>query len=287
MSLRPVPVCLALCAALLLGTAACMPPQWGANAILHPYRRPVTRTPSHAYDNLYFAGDGLVLKGWRVRTYMPRRGVIIYLHGIGDNRQSSLGLVSRFVPKGYDVIAYDSRGHGTSQGDTCTYGVYERRDLKSVIDSLREEHVILFGVSLGAAVALQEAADDPRVIGVVSVATFSDLRTVARDRAPFFASEGNIRDAFTLAEAQGKFRVDDASPIVAAPRIRVPVLLFHGAADTDTKPAHSQRVHDALGGPKKLALVPRAEHNDVLNHEWVWDAISDWLDQVVMAPATP
>jgi dipeptidyl aminopeptidase/acylaminoacyl peptidase len=145
--------------------------------------------------------------------------------------------------------------------------------------------VVLFGVSLGAAVALLAAADDPRVIGVVSVATFSDLRTVATDRAPFFASKANIRDAFALAEAQGKFRVDDASPLAAAPRIRVPVLLFHGADDRDTRPAHSQRVHDALGGPKRLAIVPRAEHNDVLNKEWVWDAITDWLEQVV-TPAT-
>ena len=264
-----------------------MPPQWGANAILHPYRRPVTRTPSHAYDNLTFAGDGLVLRGWRVRTYMPRRGVIIYLHGIGDNRQSSLGLVSRYVPKGYDVVAYDSRGHGSSEGDTCTYGVYERRDLRRVIDSLREEKVVLFGVSLGAAVALQEAADDSRVIGVVSVATFSDLRTVARERAPFFASEGNIRAAFALAETQGKFRVDDASPLQAAPRIRVPVLLFHGAADTDTRPAHSKRVHEALAGPKKLALVPGAKHNEVLSTEWVWEAVSDWLEQVAPPPAQP
>jgi pimeloyl-ACP methyl ester carboxylesterase len=265
--------------------SACMPAQWGANAVLHPYRRPVTRTPSYAYDNLNFAGDGLVVKGWRVRTYMPRRGVIVFLHGVGDNRQSSLGLVARFVPKGWDVVAYDSRGHGSSQGDTCTYGFYEKRDLRSVIDSIREPRVVLFGVSLGAAVALQEAADDPRVIGVVGVSTFSDLRTVATERAPFFASRANLRDAIALAEAQGKFRVDDASPLAAAPRIHVPVLLLHGADDRDTRPAHSQRVHDALGGPKRLALVPRAEHNDVLNKEWVWDAISDWLDHVV-APAS-
>jgi hypothetical protein len=275
---------LAISVALVAAAAGCMPAQWGARAVLHPYRRPVTRTPSHAYDNLYFAGDGLVLKGWRVRTYMPRRGVIVFLHGIGNNRQAALGLVSRFVPKGYDVIAYDSRGHGSSQGSACTYGVYEKRDLKSVIDSIREPQVVLFGVSLGAAVALQEAADDPRVIGVVSVATFSDLRTIARERAPFFASRKNLRDAFTLAEAEGNFRVDDASPLRAAPRIRVPVLLFHGADDRDTLPAHSQRVYAALGGPKKLALVPRAEHDDVLEHEWVWDAISDWLDHVVVVP---
>ena len=114
--------------------------------------------------------------------------------------------------------------------------------------------VLAFGISLGAAVALQAAAEDPRIVLVVAVSPFSDLRTVAAERAPFFASRGNIAEAFRLAEAQAAFRADDVNPAAAAARIHVPVLVIHGADDPETPPAHSERIYRALAGPKKLIL---------------------------------
>jgi uncharacterized protein len=257
--------------------SSCMPPSWGANAILHPGRRAVTQVPPYPHEELTFQGEGgVTLRGWRFRANAPRRGVIVYLHGISDNRQSVWGLVSRLMPKGYDVVAYDGRAHGQSGGDACTYGVYEKQDLRRVIDSLGESKVLLFGVSLGAAVGLQEAADDPRVVGVVGVSTFSDLRTVARERAPFIASKSQIEEAFAIAERDGKFKVDEASVVQAAPRIRAPVLLLHGARDRETLPAHSQRVHDALTGPKRLVMVPGAGHANVFN-DATWELMTRWM----------
>jgi pimeloyl-ACP methyl ester carboxylesterase len=276
---RAAPIAALALAALaaLAGLASCMPPSWGAAAVLHPRRRPVTQVPPYPREDLTFAGEGgVTLKGWRFRTDQPRRGVIVYLHGIADNRQSSWGLVSRFRPQGYDVVAFDARAHGESTGDACTYGYHEKQDLRRVLDALGEPRVVLFGVSLGAAVALQEAADDPRVAGVVSVSTFADLRTVARERAPVIASAAQIQEALALAGKEGRFDVDEASVVKAAPRVRVPVLVLHGAADRETLPAHSRRVHDALGGPKRLVLVPGAGHADVLR-EATWSTISDWL----------
>jgi len=257
--------------------ASCMPPSWGANAILHPRRRPVTQVPPFPHEELTLQGEGgVTLKGWRFRAGAPRRGVIVYLHGIADNRQSVWGLVARLLPKGYDVVAYDGRAHGQSGGDACTYGYYEKQDLRRVIDALGERQVILFGTSLGAAVALQAAADDPRVVGVVSVSTFSDLRTVARERAPFIASRAQIAEAFAIAEREGRLKVDDASVVAAAPRVRAPVLLLHGARDRDTSPAHSQRVHDALGGPKRLVMIEGAGHGDVYT-DAAWDLMTRWI----------
>ncbi len=148
-----------------------------------------------------------------------------------------------------------------------------------MIDALGAAPVAAIGVSLGGAVALQAAADDTRIAAVVAIATFSDLATVARERAPFFASQRNIADAFTLAEQQARFRADEASPVAAAARIRVPVLLIHGEQDVDTPPAHSERVYAALRGPGRLLLLPGAGHNDPLPNE-VWSEIAAWLDGV-------
>ena len=98
-----------------------------------------------------------------------------------------------------------------------------------------------------------EHADDPRVAGVVAAEVFSDLRTVARERAPFVLRDNVIERAFTIAEERGQFKIDVVDVSAAARRITRPVLLIHGADDSDTTPDHSRRVYDALAGPKDRA----------------------------------
>lgn len=230
-----------------------------------------------------FAGAGVELKGWHCAAVGPHRGSLIYLHGVADNRTSGRGTITLFSARGFDVVAYDSRAHGESDGGACTYGFFEKHDLRRVIDTLAPGPVVLIGTSLGAAVALQEAADDARVSAVVAAETYSDLRTVAVERAPFFFTPDLLRRAFALAEQQARFHVDAVSPVIAAARIAVPVMLIHGDADTETPPAHSQRVFAALGGEKRLILVPGARHNGSLRGD-VWDEIARWLD-AVLAPA--
>jgi pimeloyl-ACP methyl ester carboxylesterase len=189
--------------------------------------------------------------------------------------------VARFASRGFDVLIYDSRAHGESAGDFCTYGFFEKHDLHRVLDMAAPGPIVLFGASLGAAVALQEAAIDERVTAVVAAETFSDLRTVATERAPFFFPDTAIRQAFELAERRARFQVDAVSPVAAAAAIKVPVLLVHGAEDRDTPPDHSRRVYRALAGPKRLILVPGARHNESLRPE-VWSEIERWIESTLI-----
>jgi alpha-beta hydrolase superfamily lysophospholipase len=256
-------------------------PSVGAGALLHPLRRvDIGRTPT-ACEAAWFDGVGVTLAGWNCRTWKPRRGTVIYLHGVADNRGSARRLVDRFVAGGFDVIAYDSRANGRSTGEICTYGFYEKQDLQRVIGSVAAGPVVLFGQSLGAAIALQAAAIDPRVTTVVAAETFSDLRSIATERAPFFFTPGVIRRGLAMAETLGAFVVDDVSPLKAAAALTIPVLLIHGDADVSTPPEHSRRVEGALAGPKRLILVPGAGHSQSLRGEAVWMEIEQWIDQHV------
>jgi uncharacterized protein len=200
---------------------------------------------------------------------------VVVLHGIADNRESAVWIAERLVPHGFDVLAYDSRANGESGGDACTYGFYEKRDLSRALDHLGAQRAILVGNSLGAAVALQAAAEDPRVIGVVAADTFSDLLTIATERAPFFASTAQIGEALALAEKEGRFRIADVSPVDAARKIHVPVLLLHGAQDRETSPSHSERVFAALAGPRKLRIVAEARHGEALGK--AWNEVEAWI----------
>jgi alpha-beta hydrolase superfamily lysophospholipase len=261
-------------------------PAIGAGGLLHPARRRSAEPRPKSCDEETFAGAGVTLRGWRCHAAAARRATIVYLHGVADNRGSGAGVVERFGGHGFDVIAYDSRAHGDSDGDACTYGFFEKRDLKQVLDTVAPGPIVLIGTSLGAAVALQEAADDRRVTAVIAAETFSDIRTVASERAPFVFTAGTIELAFRLAEQQAGFRAVDVSPVSAATRIDVPVLLVHGAADTETPPDHSRRVLAALAGPKRLILVPGARHNESLRGE-IWTEIERWLDDVLASVAVP
>jgi uncharacterized protein len=264
------------------GLAISQMPVLGAGGLLHPYRSRAARAAPPTCDDAVFAGAGVELKGWRCRASGDRRGTIVYLHGVADNRASSAGVIGRFGPRGFDVVAYDSRAHGDSGGETCTYGFFEKQDLRRVLDTVGTGPIVLIGASLGAAVALQEASEDRRVAAVVAAETFADLRTIATERAPFFFTPGIIRRAFDLAEEQGHFQVDAVSPVLAAAQMTAPVLLVHGEADADTLPEHSKRVFAALKGPKRLIIVPGAPHNGSLRNE-VWDEIVRWID-TALAP---
>jgi pimeloyl-ACP methyl ester carboxylesterase len=258
-------------------------PAIGAGGILHPARRPVVvPAPESCQDVTFWNGD-IRLRGWQCPARGQRRGVIVLLHGVADNRASGGGIIERFVGvgRGFEVVAYDSRAHGESGGEACTYGVLEKVDLQRVIDQLKPAPVIVMGTSLGAAVALQAAADDPRIVSVVAAETFADLRTIVAERAPSFLPHGLIDSALERAARDGRFQIDDASPEAAAAHINVPVLLIHGAADVETPPDHSRRVFAALKTRKQLILVSGAGHNASLHGEATWTAIDAWIESIV------
>ena len=270
----------ALSIAALVAETACLPPEWGANAILHPYRRKATAVPPIPCSELAFESEGVTLRGWRFPTTAPRRGVLVYLHGSADNRQSGIGFAQRFVPRGFEVVAYDSRAHGDSGGEACTYGFYEKKDLARALDAVGATSAIVFGTSLGGAVALQAAAEDSRIAGVISQSAFADLETVVRERAPFIATKAEVRRALAIAEERGRFKVGEVSPRAAAARIRVPVLLIHGEKDRATRPSHARAIFAALAGPKELVMVEDAGHDDTLGRAETWARIDAWLARV-------
>lgn len=264
---------------LVTGVAVSQLPAYGASALLFPSRHVNPRSMPVGCVDRTFVGASVMLSGWLCPTEARRKGTIIYLHGIADHRGSAVGAIEMFRPLGFDVVAYDSRAHGTSEGDRCTYGYFEKRDLQRVIDQVEADNVVLIGHSLGAAVALQAAAIDPRVRAVVAASTFSDLRTIATERVPYFPGWA-LAQAFDRAERDGNFLVDEVSPARAGAQITAPVLLVHGADDRNTAPAHSERVFRALRGHKEIMRVAGAGHNDVLRRD-VWTRIETWMDSVL------
>jgi len=218
--------------------------------------------------------DGLRLSCWLVRQSRAARGTIIYLHGIGDCKIGGVPYAKFFFERGFNTFLYDSRRHGNSEGNYCTYGFYERYDLSTVIDYLQSRKEIqarafgVFGTSMGAAVALQAAAIDERIAAIVAEASFTDLRTIMVDyqkrliKLPWHF----LRNAaMSRSQKIAKFKAREVSPLQAVMSVRKPILFIHGTDDSHIRTAYSKALFENANEPKELLLVPKGDHTDLLN----------------------
>jgi uncharacterized protein len=133
------------------------------------------------------APDGVELRGWKIRPRSPNGDWVLLFHGISDNRTGVLGPAEFLLRHGFNVVTMDARAHGESGGAVATYGWKERYDTVAITNALfsteNARHLGALGVSMGAAIALQSAAVEPRIEGVVAEDPFADLREVSYDYA--------------------------------------------------------------------------------------------------------
>ena len=261
---------IALCLAYMLF------PPIGADMLLLPTRSQPGSTPGGATARTVNNGP-IELHGWHFNTTKPLRGTIIYLHGVSDNKYSSENMAKLFTPLGFDVLAYDSRGHGESGGEFCTYGYYEKEDVALIAQQARSGPLTLIGSSMGAAVAMQAAPLLPNVESIVLLDTFAELNTVIRDRLPPVIFNHLMKTAVRKAEKRANFSAEEVSPLKVAQTLTIPTLVIHGAADIETFPSHSKQIYAALKGEKELVLVEGANHAEAGSKPETWQTIKKWV----------
>jgi pimeloyl-ACP methyl ester carboxylesterase len=256
--------------------------------VLHPVLRPLTPTMvQRSYrlfqqlgateeDFVVRAPDGILLRGWKVRPRPANGNWVLLFHGRSDNRTGMLGQAELLLRHGYSVVMMDSRAHGESGGAMATYGWQERLDSRSIADELygTEKPRLLFalGSSMGAAIALQAAGIEPRIVGVVAESSFSDLREVSYDYAGLKWTQWLGKTLFrpatwtALAEAEkeGGFAANDVSPEKAVAVRPFGVLLICDGLDHTIPCRHSQRIFEAATGSKLFWKVPGAGHTQAL-----------------------
>ncbi len=218
------------------------------------------------------ASDGVLLRGWKVRALRANGDWVLLFHGVSDNRMGMTGQAELLLRHGYSVVMMDARAHGESGGNMATYGWLERQDTRAIVAALyateTPHHLFALGSSLGAAIALQSAAIEPRIEGVVAESSFSDLREVTFDYAGLHWSPWLGKTLFrpgtwtviSTAQKEGGFSVDDVSPQKSVMVRSFPVLLICDEADHIIPCRHTRRIFAAASGPKELWVVPRAEH---------------------------
>ena len=221
--------------------------------------------------------DGTRLYGWWIAAGR-RAPTVVVLHGVKKNRTDVLRAALVLRRAGFNVLMFDGRAHGDSEGRYVTYGFYERRDVESAIEWLVKERGIdrnrvgLMGESMGAAIALQVVAHNPWIRAVWADSPFASLRRVTEE---FLRRVTGLPDAvlnpvlwtsIQVANYRGKFDVHSVDPLALASRITCPVYLIHGTADQVIATQHSESIYQALGGEKELWVVEGARHARSIRH---------------------
>lgn len=243
-----------------------------------PHLRHLIRRSGISFEDVTIPSfDGTRLYGWWMRA-SRRAATVVVLHGVKKNRTDVLRAALVLRRAGLNVLVFDGRGHGDSEGRYVTYGFYERRDVESAIDWLIKEKKIdrervgLAGESMGAAIALQVAAHNPWIGAVWADSPFASLRRVTEEfvrrvtRLPGAVLNPVLWTSIQVANYRGKFDFHSVDPLALANRIKCPVYLVHGTADQLIATTHSENIYEALGGEKEIWFVEGARHARSIRH---------------------
>ena len=241
-----------------LGLAFFVGLRWFEHAVsFHPVQYDATRgwaRPNAASDVWLTTTDGVRLHGWFFQTSSPPAvATIIYLHGNGGNISNVGWVGERLSSKGFNVLLLDYRGYGRSEGSVDSeHGLYADADAayQYVTKTLgvRPEEVVLFGQSLGTAVAA-DLASRKQCAALILESGFSSASDLAATVLPLLP-----RRLHFLA----RNRFESAQKLS---RVKCPVLITHGDPDGTIPTEHGHRLFAAANEPKKLLIFPGAGHN--------------------------
>ena len=218
---------------------------------------PAAEVIDGARDVSLDTSDGLSLRAWFIPAAAPETDfVVLVANGNAGDRSLRAPLAGALADEGFAVLLFDYRGFGGNPGHPSEEGLAldVRAARRFLIDrGFRDDRVLYFGESLGAAVVTELATEHPPA-GLVLRSPFTDLASVGRVHYPV---------------------VDH---IV---RVTAPTAVVYGTSDGIVPPEQSRAVADAAGGPTTVVEVEGADHNDLalLNGEELIDAVVDLARQ--------
>ncbi len=200
-----------------------------------------------AADVLSIESPDARLHGWWIHG--SGRRAVLFFHGNAGNISHRLERARLLGELGLDIVLVDYRGYGESSGRPSEAGLYADGEAiyRCATDrGFRPEQIILFGESLGSAVALETALRHP-CAAVILETPFLSIPAMARAIYPFLPG-------FLI-----RTRFDNETKIAG---LSVPKLIVAAERDEIVPPEHARRLFELARPPKELYVIPGASHND-------------------------
>jgi hypothetical protein len=205
------------------------------------------------------------------------RAVVLFCHGNGGNISHRLDSIDIFSRLGLSVLIFDYRGYGTSTGRPSEEGTY--RDGEAAwrylveVQKKQPEKIILFGESLGGAVAAELAARH-RAGGLIILASFTSIPELAATLYPFLPVK--LLSKFNYAT------IDKIGGITA------PKLIIHSPDDEIIPFALGRALYEKAAEPKQFLQI-HGGHNEgfLVSGNLYVDGLKDFLDRYFPHQAHP
>lgn len=200
--------------------------------------------------------------------YLPKQGssyTVLMSHGNAEDLGSIYGVLHEWLYRDFSVFVYDYPGYGTSSGKTTEKSVYQAAHaaylyLTKTLD-IPANRIIIYGRSIGAAIATQLALTHPSAALILESPFVSASRVVTKiPLLPF----------------------DKYNNLAKIKKIHCPVLVIHGTSDEIIPFWHGQKIYQAANHPKDYFWVEKAGHNDILllEADMYWEKIKHFVDQL-------
>ncbi|MEM6519134.1 MAG: alpha/beta fold hydrolase, partial [Cyanobacteria bacterium P01_D01_bin.71] len=186
---------------------------------------------------------------------LPSSKVMLYLCGVGRNMgdYNYLARVSAFRQLGFSVLVFDYQGYGRSGGEFPHEAqLYEDAEAAwqylRAVQQIPAEQIVIYGESLGGAIALELAIQHPDAAGLIMQSSFTSMSAAVQQRA------------FTRFLPIDQMLTERFASIDKVAALQIPVLFLHGEADSVVPSAMSQQLYNRALPPKQLFLIPEADH---------------------------
>ena len=216
--------------------------------------------------------DGETLHGWWVPA-PDAKGTVLFFHGNAGNISHRINYLKMFERLGYNTLLFDYRGYGQSSGAPSESGTY--LDAQAAWRYLTEtqgiavERIVLFGESLGGAVAAWLAAREKPGL-LVLASTFTSVPDMAAEIYPFLPVRWIARFQYNTLESLQS--------------VTCPVFIAHSPDDDIVPFAQSQRLLEAAPEPKEFLFL-HGGHNTgfiFMQPEWI-KSLGAFMDENIVA----
>jgi pimeloyl-ACP methyl ester carboxylesterase len=200
------------------------------------------------------SGKPLDIAAWWIPQENPSNKTVILIHGYADAKVGSIAWAPTWQSLGYHILAIDLRAHGETSGRFTTAGFFERHDIDQIINQLRASHpqqtqkLVLFGISLGAAVALATAALRDDISALVLECPYISFRGGTRQRITMLKipARSVLRPAMSIAKLLSGADLD----LIQVPQLiasaKCPIFVIQSSDDPFVPPADAQAIQAAI-----------------------------------------
>lgn len=238
-------------------------------------KRPVTEFPEKPFETVGLKNEvGQRLEAWYTRVPQPK-GTVLLFHGHASNKSKIREEQAYFRLLGFNTLAVDFRAHGNSEGHVCTIGYREVGDVKAAYEWVKgrgETHVVLWGVSMGAATVLKALHDVPEIqpsrvilecpFGSLQDAVDGRMRSMNLPTTPF------TQLLLLWGSAERAMWGFGFRPDQYANAVRCPALLNWGANDNRVLRPETNAIFANLATPNKtLVVFERSGHQSFCQNE--------------------